>query len=44
MHLSHLDLENYKGIMHMVMFLIVLFKVHVIDKKLNLLERRFVNK
>lgn len=37
-------IENYKGIIHMAMFLVVLFKVHVIDQKLNLLEKKFINK
>ena len=44
MHLPHLHLENYKGMAHMVIFLVVLFKIHVIDNKLHSLEKKFVNK
>lgn len=39
-----MHLENYKSVFHMAIFLIVLLKVHVIDRKLSLLENRFVNK
>jgi len=39
-----MHLEHYKGVFHMVVFLIVLAKIHLIDKKLCLLEKRFTAK
>ena len=44
MHLPHLHLENFKGMLHMAIFFVVLFKIHVIDKKLGMLERKFAHK
>jgi len=40
----HLDLENYKGMFHILMVFVVLFKIHVIDRKLSLLEKSFEHK
>ena len=39
-----MHIEHYKGIFHILAVLIVLFKIHVIDRKLGLLEKRFINK
>jgi len=39
-----MQLESYKGVFHMAMVLVVLFKIHVIDRKLTSLEKKFVNK
>lgn len=44
LHIPHLHLEGYKGMLHMAMVFVVLFKIHVIDRKLNFLEKRAVNK
>lgn len=44
MDLHHLHLENAKGIFHLAIFLAVLFKIHVIDRKLSLLEKTLTNK
>ncbi len=44
MDLHHLHLESAKGLIHMVVFLAILFKIHVIDKKLCLLEKTVTNK
>ncbi|MGB2706183.1 MAG: hypothetical protein WBC74_04950 [Candidatus Omnitrophota bacterium] len=44
MDLHHLHLENAKGLIHMAIFLVVLFKIHVIDRKLSLLEKTVTNK
>jgi len=35
-----MHIENYKGIFHMAVFLAVLIKVHMIDRKLSVLEKR----
>jgi len=40
----HLEPENYKGIFHILVVLVVLFNVHVIDRKLALLEKKLTNK
>lgn len=37
-----LHLENFKGIAHMLIFFVVMLKVHMIDKKLRLLEKKFI--
>lgn len=37
-------LESYKGMFHMAVFFVVLFKVHVIDKKLSMLEKEITHK
>ena len=39
-----MHIEHYKGVLHMVLFLIVLVKIRFVDKKLSLLEKRFVSK
>ena len=39
-----MHIENCKSIIHVAMVLMVLFKIHVIDRKLGLLEKRFVHK
>ncbi len=36
--------ENYKSIFHIAIFFIAMFKIHAIGRKLNLLEKTFVNK
>ena len=35
---------SLKSIFHMAMVVIVMIKVHMIDKKLRMLERKFVTK
>jgi len=40
----HLHLESYKGLVHMLLFLVVLFRIHVIDRKISLLERNTISK
>jgi len=35
---------HFKGIFHMLILFAVFIKIHVIDKKLDLLEKKFVNK
>ena len=35
-----MHIENYKGVFHMAVFLVVLIKVHMIDRKLSLLEKK----
>jgi hypothetical protein len=37
----HIHPEHWKGVMHMAVFFIVMLRVHAIDKKLSLLERKF---
>jgi hypothetical protein len=37
-----LHLGHYKNLMHMAVFFVVMLKIHIIDKKLRLLEKRFV--
>jgi hypothetical protein len=44
LHLDNVQFENIKGLFHMALILVVLFKVHVIDKKLRLLEKTFTHK
>ena len=39
-----MHIEYYKSVMHMALFLIVLVKIHFVDKKLSLLEKRFIGK
>jgi len=39
-----MHIEHYKSIMHMALFLIALVKIHFVDKKLSLLEKRFIVK
>ena len=39
-----MHLEHYKGVFHMVVFLVVMLKIHLIDKKLCFLEKRFTIK
>ena len=42
--MMNFHVEHYKGIFHMALLFIVMLKMHFIDKKLSLLEKRFVNK
>ncbi|GEM_PF-2582969 len=44
MDLYHLHPEHAKGLIHMLIFLAVLFKVHVIDRKISMLEKTVINK
>ena len=44
MDLHHFHLESAKGVFHMAIFLAILFKIHVIDRKLSLLEKTVTNK
>ena len=39
-----MHIEHYKGVIHMAMLLIVMVKIHFVDKKLSLLEKRFIVK
>lgn len=39
-----MHIENYKGLLHMIVLFVVIFKIHVIDRKLDLLEKRFTDK
>ena len=36
-----IHMTDMKGFYHMLIFLVVLIKVHWIDKKITILERRF---
>jgi hypothetical protein len=36
--------ESCKGIMHMAVFFVVLLQIKAIDRKIHLLEKRFMNK
>ena len=40
----HLNIEHYKGLFHMGIFLIVLLKMNLIDRQLRSLERTVENK
>ena len=40
----HFEPGSYKGIIHILMICVALFQVHVIDRKLALLEKRLNNK
>ena len=45
MHFEGLhNVVHLKGVLHIIVVLLVLFKVHIIDRKLNILEKRFLNK
>lgn len=39
-----MHIEHAKGILHLAVVIAVLFKIHVIDRKLGLLEKRFTHK
>ena len=35
---------NYKGMLHILVFVVLFAKLHLIDWKLRILEKRFINK
>ncbi len=39
-----LHIEQYKGLFHMAVVLVAIIKVHAIDRKLGMLEKRVTNK
>ena len=44
MHIPHLHIESFKGALHLAVVFIVMLKLHLVDKKLSLLERKFTRK
>jgi len=40
----HEHIWQYKGLIHMVLFLMIIIKVYLIDKKLSLLEKTITHK
>ena len=42
--LDHVHFENYKGAFHMLIFVVALFRVYVIDRRLCFLEKKLKNK
>ena len=44
LHIEQWHIQSWKSVIHMMAFFLILFKVHVIDKKLTELEKRFAEK
>ena len=44
LHTSHVHIENCRHAMHALLVLIVLFRVHLLDKKLSMIEKRALDR
>jgi len=44
LHLGHYNIDSLRDVFHLAIVLGVLFKIHVLDRQISLLERRFTNK